>query len=86
MDFNGNGAATALDLETERQSMNEMLGLPDLSSHLDPDGDAAFSEGTTLQDGTVEHSKPRLWEQPISHIVFIGIAGALVVGLGLSLY
>ncbi len=89
-DTNGNGAIAALDLETERQRMNDMVGLTGQTTTKraegDEDDDLLFADEPSEVDQPFERSQAKFWEKGTSHILFIGIAAALVMGLLLSFY
>jgi hypothetical protein len=83
-------AVTSLDLEVERERMNNLVGLtgqtnsPKVSNDPDQD-DALFAEKSDV-DQPFERTQSRFWEKGSSHIIFIGVAAALVMGLLLSVY
>jgi hypothetical protein len=85
---NGTQAVSNLELEAERLRMNQILGLDLVSPKMvEPtDDDDAYEDEGDSSPASVTHSQLRFWERGSSHILFIGVASALVIGLLLSLY
>ncbi|MGB8700721.1 MAG: TrbI/VirB10 family protein [Thermosynechococcaceae cyanobacterium] len=88
---NGNGqqAVVNLDLDAERDRMNALVGLSGQTNS--GRGNAETEDHEPVDDPddddpSFEHSQPRFWEQGSSHILFIGIATALAIGLILTVF